>query len=120
MDGLQGPLGTTKMGAATLANLSLHSLPTRSPLLSHDLHLGRGKRGKELLGIAQKTTSKDVRGAGWHPSPLPWVSILAAHRRAPEEGEESLDKRVMGNQEEPGWLPLPAPLAHSAVYERRV
>ena len=115
MDGLEGPLGTTKMGAATLANLSLHSLPTRSLLLPHDLHLGRGRRGKKLLGIAQnplKTTSKDLGGAGQYPSPFPWISSPAACRRALEGGEEGLDE---SNGEARGTWLAPTPCSFCAL-----
>lgn len=101
MDGLEGPLETTKVGAAMLANFSLDCLPNRSLLLPHDWHLGR-EEGEELLEIAQnplKKPSKDAGGAGNYPSPSPWNFSPAACRRALEGGEEGLDKRVMGKQE---------------------
>lgn len=44
------------------------------------------------------------------PSAFPWTSSPAACRRALEEGDVGLDKRM--KQEELVWLPLLAPLVH--------
>lgn len=123
MGGLEGPLGTTEVGAVTLANLSLHSLPTRSLLLSHDLHLGRERKDRSYLELPRILWKQPQRILGELDSIPDLFLGLLAPQLAEEPlrgGGNGLDKRMVGKQEDPCWLPLPTPLVHSAAWQRIV